>query len=97
MAKIEETQVNQVVKDTFDSQINEVNSDIHTLLMDTGDKLNSHIKEATTAITALTKKFKLPNTANQQSPTLNTYAMALPTSNTYMSALINPPPMLTHY
>ena len=72
--EIEETQINQAVKDALDTQINEINSDIHLLLTDASNRINTHIKEATSA---MTERLIPPIIANQQNPIPITYTLAL--------------------
>ena len=78
LAEMEETQINETVRDAFDSQITEFTSDMKLLVDDTKEKLDAQIKTIEDRIRHLTIPAMPPDQPRQ--PT-----------NTYASVLINPP------
>ena len=75
--ELNKIQINQVFKDTINSQINKATTDILSLIKDTREKINDHLKQASPK----------PTTPSTQTVHLQTS----PPINTYASALISPP------
>ena len=79
LEELEDLQINQTLKDAFDSQINELTSDMQSLLVNDRRKTKWSLQKAASIVAS--------NISSALAPTqLNT-----PT-NTYALALINPPP-----
>jgi hypothetical protein len=78
LEEIEETNINTIVKEAFDSQITEFTSDMKLLIEDAKEKIDGHLKETEGRFAQITE-----NTASQ-------VKQAQP--NTYASALNAPPP-----
>jgi hypothetical protein len=51
--EMEETQINEILKEVFNAQITELTSDMATLVEDAKEKLNDHVKETEERITQL--------------------------------------------
>ena len=77
LEELEETQINGMVKEAFDSQMTEFSTDMKSLIEDAKDKINNHIKETEGRLTkAMDNAVPQPRT-NQTS---------------YASVLNTPPP-----
>lgn len=81
LEEMEDTQINDTVKEAFDSQITEFTSDMKMLIEDAKEKLDEHFK----------------NTEERLSQVINNSAAQIkleqaPTSSTYATILTNPPP-----
>ena len=77
LEELEETQINGMVKEAFDSQMTEFSTDMKSLIEDAKDKINNHIKETEGRLT------KAMDNAVPQSRT---------TQTSYASVLNTPPP-----
>jgi hypothetical protein len=53
LGEMEETQINEILKEAFNAQITELTSDMATLVEDAKEKLNDHVKETEERITQL--------------------------------------------
>jgi hypothetical protein len=78
LEEIEESHINSIVKEAFDSQITEFTSDMKMLIEDAKEKIDGHLKETEGRFTQITE-----NAAAQVKQTQ---------PNTYASILNNPPP-----
>ena len=78
LGEMEETQINTILKEAFDTQIKELTSDMAMLIEDAKEKLNSHFKETEGRLTQLADK-----AATQSKQTHTT---------TYAAVANNPPP-----
>lgn len=78
LGEMEETQINGILKDAFDTQIRELTSDMATLIEDAKEKLNEHFKDTEGRLTQLVDK--AASQPRQTQPA------------TYASAIANPPP-----
>ena len=77
LEEMEETRINETVKEAFDSQITEFTSDMKLLIEDAKEKIDTHLKSSEERI-------------NQMLSDAAQTKQAQPT--TYATALINPPP-----
>ena len=76
---MEETQINGILKEAFDTQITELTADMATLIKDAKDKLTDHFKESEEKLAQLIEKADVQHNNTQQ-------------QNTYASIINNPPP-----
>ena len=77
LGEMEETQINEILKEAFNTQITELTSDMATLIEDAKDKLNGHFKETEEKLTLLVDRATQPRPAQQTS---------------YAAVANNPPP-----
>ena len=82
--ELEETQINETVRDAFDSQITEFTSDMKLLIEDAKEKIDAHIKTSEERITQLAAQVPAPQPSSQPS-------QPRPSTHTYASVLISPP------
>jgi hypothetical protein len=78
LGEMEETQINGILKDAFDTQIRELTSDMATLIEDAKEKLNKHFKDTEGRLTQMMEKAASHPSQAQTA--------------TYASAITNPPP-----
>jgi hypothetical protein len=78
LGEIEETQINAILKDAFDTQITELTSDMATLIENAKEKLDLHFKDTEDRLSQLIDKVAAQ--PRQTHPA------------TYASAIANPPP-----
>jgi hypothetical protein len=76
---MEETQINGILKEAFDTQITELTADMATLIQDAKDKLTDHFKESEEKLAQLIEKADVQHNNTQQ-------------QTTYASIINNPPP-----
>ena len=78
LGDMEETQINGILKEAFDTQITELTSDMATLIQDAKEKLSDHFKESEERLSQLIDKVATQPAQVQQT--------------TYASVISNPPP-----
>ena len=82
-----ETQINIMVKDTFDSQLNEYATDMLSLIKDAKDKIETQIDKIEAKITS-----SITAAQNSGHTACNATANTPRSANSYTATLINPPP-----
>ena len=84
--ELEDTQINETVKEAFDSQTNEFTIDMKTLIDDVKEKIDPHLKSTEDRLAQATA------TAQAQAPPSNVNRTTQPANSlAYASVLINPP------
>ena len=83
--ELEDTQINETVKEAFDSQTNEFTIDMKTLIDDVKEKIDAHLKSTEDRLAQA-----IATVQAQAPPHSNANRTAQPT-NSYASVLINPP------
>jgi hypothetical protein len=81
LGEMEETQINEILKEAFNTQITELTSDMAMLIEDAKEKLNGHFKETETRLTQLVDKAAIQVTQPRQAQ-----------STSYAAIANNPPP-----
>ena len=79
LGEMEETQINEILKEAFNTQITELTSDMASLIEDAKEKLNGHFKETEGRLAQLVDKAAaLPRQAQQQPASYATIASSPP-------------------